>query len=70
MILYTILNLLVCSLKVKNTMEVLHVALYKPLCIENSEFKVIARLQRASDESHTTDVVLFLWEKHIFIFWP
>lgn len=48
-------------------MEILHVALYKVLPIENNEVQVIARLQKASDESHTVDVLLLLQEMHIFI---
>lgn len=49
-------------------MAILHVALYKVLRIENNEVKVIARLQKASDESHTTDVLLLLQEMHFFVF--
>lgn len=49
-------------------MEILHVAVCKVLHVENNEVKVIARLQKASDESHTTGVFLLLQEMHIFIF--
>lgn len=44
-------------------MEVLHVAPYKVLHLEYNEVKVLARLQKAIGESHTTDVQ----EIHTFI---
>lgn len=48
-------------------MEVLHVAPYKVLHLEYNEVKVLARLQEASGESHTTGVLLLLQEIHTFI---
>lgn len=49
-------------------MEILHVTLYKVLCTENNEAEVVGKLQKASDESHTVDVLLLQQEMHIFIF--
>lgn len=58
----------VLSLKAKNKMETLYVSLHKVLHIENKEFKVIARLPKASNKSPTTDVLLHLQEMHSFVF--
>jgi len=49
-------------------MEILPVELDEVLHIEKNEVKVIARLQKASDESHPIDVLLLLQEMDIFIF--
>lgn len=48
-------------------MEVLHVAPYKVLHLEYNEVEVLARLQKASGESHPTNVLLLLQQIHTFI---